>query len=279
MRVRALLKTFPVLVLLAAPTSPFVSHAEGTPCAAPTIDVAPMPGGQLQFIIHSPCRKGELVIGRYDEIVIMDRLDSNGNLAFQLDCFLGDREVELTFVDNWRATNHACATAETTLTKVAIVWQDQVDLDLHAFEYAALPGSAYDRSARNPGSFQTAQSEYVRSGRSHGFMSTVSDGLRLGHNIEVYTLPRHRAEPRGVIAMAVGLGAKDAAEADSCSSSSRRETLRVDLDVYVLDPGMKLRRFERTFAAQPCDGALPRFVTNLVPNILLGSTGGSGNAP
>jgi hypothetical protein len=274
MSVRGLLKTCPVLLLIAVPTPPFVSHAEETRCAAPTIDVASIPGGQRQFRIQSPCRKGELVIGRYDEIVVMDRLDASGNLVFQLDCFLGDREVELTFVDDWRTTNHACAAAESTLTKVAIVWQDHVDLDLHAFEYAALPGSAFDRSARNPGSFQAAQSEYGRSNRSHGFMSTVSNGRQLGHNIEVYTLLHHPAEPRGVIAMAVSLGASDAAEAESCSNG-RRESLRVDLDVYVLDPGMKLRRYERTFAGQPCDGASPRFVTNLVPNILLGT----GNVP
>jgi hypothetical protein len=39
-----------------------------------------------------------------------------------------------------------------------------------------------------------------------------------------------------------------------------------------------VRSYERTFAAAPCDGASPRFVTNLVPNIVLG-TGGAANAP
>jgi hypothetical protein len=277
MRLRSLPKAGLVVVLLAASTLPIVPHAEETRCAAPTIEVTPMPGGQRQLKIQSPCRKGELVIGRYGEIVIMDKLDPGGSLAFHLDCFLGDREVDLTFVDDSRTTNHACATADSTLTKVAIVWRDPVDLDLHAFEYAAMPGSAYDRSAHNPGSLQAAESEYVRANRSHGFMSTVSDGRQLGHNVEVYTLPHHPAEPRGVIAMAVSLGANGVADAESCGA--RREPLRVDLDVYVLDPGMKLRHYERTFAAQPCDGASPRFVSTLVPNILLGSTGRTANAP
>ena len=278
MRGHVFLKACPIGILLAVQTPPVSSHAQQTSCAAPAVEVAPKPGGQQVVSIHSPCRKGELVIGRYGEIVIMDRLDQSGNLAFQLDCFLGDREVTLTFADNQRATNHACATAESALTKVAIVWQDHVDLDLHAFEYAALPDSAYDRSARNPGSYQAAQSEFVQSGRSHGFMSTVSDGQQLGHNIEVYTLPRHPAELRGLIAMAVGLGANDdAANAGSCSND-RRKSLRVDIDVYVLDPGMKLRSYERTFAATPCDSAAPRFVTNLVPNIVLGIAGVA-NAP
>ncbi len=171
MRVHGLLIACLVGILLVAPTpldifpeesdifpeEPVIFHAEEPPCAAPAIEVAPQPGGQLQVRIQSPCRKGELVVGRYGEIVVMERLDRSGNLTFQLDCFLGDRELALTFVDNRRTANHACASAERALTKVAIVWQDHVDLDLHAFEYAALPGSAYDRSARNPGSYQAAQ--------------------------------------------------------------------------------------------------------------------------
>jgi hypothetical protein len=255
-----------------------MSRAEETSCATPAIEVAPQPGGQGLVRIHSPCRKGELVVGLYGEFVIMERLDQSGNLAFQLDCFLGDREVALIFADDRRATNHACATAEGTLTKIAIVWQDRVDLDLHAFEYAALPGTAYDRSARNPGSYKAAQAEFVQSGRSHGFMSTVSDGQEAGHNIEVYTLLRHPAEPRGLIALAVGLGANDAGANVAACNNSRREPLRVDINVYLLEPGMKVRSYERTFAAAPCDGASARYVTNLMPNIVLGSAGGSANA-
>jgi hypothetical protein len=278
MRVQGLLKASAVGLLLAAATPPVVLHAQGTSCAAATVEVTPTPGGQRQLRIQSPCRKGELVIGRYGEIVIMERLDQNGNLALQLDCFLGDQEITLTFADNRRAANHACATAESALTKVAIVWQDRVDLDLHAFEYAAPPGSAYDRSAGNRGSYQTAQAEFVQSGRSHGFMSTVSDGQQLGHNIEVYTLLRHPAESRGLIALAVGLGGNRETNGEAACGDGRRTQLRVDIDVYVLDPGMMVRSYERTFAVPPCDGASPRFVTNLVPNILLG-TGGAANAP
>jgi hypothetical protein len=281
MRVQVLLKESLVVVLLAALTPPNASHAERTPCAAPAIEVASQSGGQLQFKIQSPCRKGELVIGRYGQFVLMERFDGNGDLAFQLDCFLGDREVDLTFLNNWHATNHSCSAVENGLTKVAVVWRDRVDLDLHALEYAASPGSDYDRSARNPGSYQAAQSDYFHSGRSHGFMSTVSDGQQLGHNVEVYTLLRHPAEPRGLIAMAVGLRARDSAAAREACNDGRRAQLRVDLDVYVLEPGANLRSYERQFAAQPCDGTAARFVTNLVPSIVVGNVraGGTASAP
>jgi hypothetical protein len=208
----------------------------------------------------------------------MDRMDDSGRLGFQLDCFLGDREIVLTFADDWRTAKHACAAGDGSLTKVAIVWQDRVDLDLHALEYAALPGSDYDRSARNPGSYAAAQAEYLQSGRSHGFISTASDGQQLGHNIEVYTLLRHPAEPRGLIAMAVSLGTGNNAAAASCNNG-RREPVRVDLDVYVLERGGRLRSYQRTFAAQPCGGGPPRSVTNLVPGIVVGGAEGDANDP
>jgi hypothetical protein len=278
MRVQVLLKASPAVILLIALRPPIISHAEGTPCAAPIIEVASRTGGQRQFKIQSPCRKGELVIGRYGGLIIMERFDGNGSLAFQLDCFQGDREVDLTFMNNWRTTNRSCSAVEVGLTKVAIVWRDRVDLDLHALEYAAPPGSDYDRSAHNPGSYRTAQSDHLSSGRSHGFMSTVSDGQRLGHNVEVYTLVRHPGEPRGLIAMAVGLGSRRNGAGGELCSNGRREPLRVDLDVYVLEQGINLRQYERAFAAQPCDDTATRFVTNLVPHILLGSAGAEGAA-
>jgi hypothetical protein len=90
------------------------------------IEVASQAGGQRQFKIQSPCRKGELVIGRYGALIIMERFDENGNLAFQLDCFQGDREVDLTFMNNWRTSNRSCSAVEVALTKVAIVWRDRV---------------------------------------------------------------------------------------------------------------------------------------------------------
>jgi hypothetical protein len=221
---------------------------------------------------------GELVVGRYGELVIIERFDGNGNLVFYLDCFQGDREIELTFKDDRRATTHSCVAVGSTLTKVAIVWQDHIDLHLHAFEYAAGLGSDYDRSASNPGSYQRAQADFLRSGRSHGFMSTMSYGQKLGHNVEVYTLLRHPAEQLGLIAMGVGLGAQNNFVGHESCRNGLRERLRVDFNVYILDYGA-LRSYEREFTAQPCDGTPNRIVTNLVPHILLGNgrTGGATN--
>jgi hypothetical protein len=263
MRAQVVLKGCLAAILL---TPPIISHAEGTPCSAPIIEVASQTGGQRELRIQSPCLKGELLTGRYGGLQIVEEFDANGNLAFQLDCFQGNREVDLTFTDNWHTTNRFCSEVEGALTKVAIVWRESVDLDLHALEYAAPPGSDYDRSARNPGSYLTAQSDYLRDGRSHGFMSTVSDGKQLGHNVEVYTLVRHPGEPRGLIAMAIGLGShNNVVDGEPC------EALRVHLDVYILDQGINLRSYEREFSAQPCDDPPTRLVTNLVPDVVLGS--------
>jgi hypothetical protein len=274
-RVQVCVGAFSAVVPLAL--LPPLTLASAQTCAAPTIEVVPRAGGQLQFKIQSPCRMGELVVGRYGELVIMERFDGNGNLVFHLDCFQGNREIQLTFKDDRRATTRSCAAVENTLTKVAIVWQGHIDLDLHALEYAAAPGSEYDRWASNPGSYQTAQSNYLRSGRSYGFMSTTSDGQKLGHNVEVYTLLRHPAEQRGLIAMGIALGAhNNFARTESCRNGTG-EPLRFDLDVYILDYGARLRSYEREFIAQPCDGNPTRIVTNLIPHILLGdgrATGG-----
>ena len=250
------------------------AHAETT-CAEPTIRTAPRVGGLLQFDIQSPCRNGQFVVGRYGDLVIVEKIDEKGNLAFQVDCFQGDREIALKFEDNWRATMHGCAIIENTLTKVAIVWEGTIDLDLHAFEYAAALGSTYDRSASNPGSYQAAQVDYSRFGRSYGFMSTTSNGQKLGRQkVEVYTLLRHPTEERGVIAMGVGLGSDNHfAEQESC-----RYERHVDFNVYVLNGGPDPQIYERGFTGKPCDDTPLRIRTNLVPHIQLRGGRATGGA-
>jgi hypothetical protein len=255
-----------MLVILLPQT---LSPVEAT-CGAPTIEAVPQTDGQLQIKIQSPCRKDELIVGRYGEFVIIERFDGNGNLAFHVDCFLGDQEIELTFESAGRPTTLSCASVQKALTKVAIVWDDHVDLDLHAFEYAAPFGSDYDRSARNPGSYEGARSDYSRSHRSHGFMSTISDGEHLGHNVEVYTLLHHNAEPRGLIAMGIGLGAHNNFAGREYCRNDVGQQLRVDLNVYVLEYG-ELRTYEREFAARPCGDTPEPLITSLVPNIFLGN--------
>jgi hypothetical protein len=81
--------------------------------------------------------------------------------------------------------------------------------------------------------------------------------------------------------MAVGLRARDSAAVREACNDGRRAQLRVDLDVYVLEPGANLRSYERQFAAQPCDSTAARFVTNLVPSIVVGNAraGGTASAP
>ena len=67
-------------------------------------------------------------------------------------------------------------------------------------------------------------------------MSATSDGQKLGHNGEVYTLLHHPAEQRGVIAMGIGLGVhNNLARTESCRNGAGE--LRFDVSVYILDHG------------------------------------------
>jgi hypothetical protein len=272
MRVQSILNSVCFVVLFAALTPSALSQAPVASCPAPIVEATSEPGGRLQFKIQSRCRKGEFVYGRYGELFVIEKLDKNGNLAFQLDCFLGDLDIEVIFADNWRVTGRSCSTVEQGLTKVAIVWKDRIDLDLFASEYSpSTPGSEFRLSAQNPGSYETARLEYSRFGRSYGYMSTVSDGQQLGHNVEVYTLLRYPTEPRGLISMAIGLGSQRSAAGRESCGDDHRAPIRVDVDVYVLERGTELRRFEREFATQLCNGRSSGIATNLIPNIRLGN--------
>src|SRR5262245_37664793 len=124
MRVRIPRQTASAVALLAT-TSPVLAQPEPARCPPPVVEARSQVGGQLQFKIQSPCRKGELIFGRYGRLLVIEKLDANGDVIFQLDCFMGDLKVDLSFQDKWHSANHSCSAVDPSLTKVAIVWRDR----------------------------------------------------------------------------------------------------------------------------------------------------------
>ena len=248
-----------------APTSP-----DGS-CEPPQIAITPYDGGLVGVDISSPCWKGTLVSVKDGDVAYIGELNEQGRWLLTLDAFQGNSELIFGFGGNLEIRRRFEHPQLEMLSKVAIVWLDNDDLDLHAFEPPGPDGKEQHVSARSARSYEEAARGGAAQGQSRGFISTTSSGRAFGSNLEVYTLVHQPRERRGVVRMAIERVSHGHSPADEYCGSGTKATVR--LDVYVMRHGRQFRRLERTLDSIPCgsvDSPESAMVSKLVPDLVLG---------
>ncbi len=219
----------------------------------------------------SQCRAGQLVSFAYSGATFMSQLNEQGRSEFVLDCFAGSAApITIAFEDSTSVIRQPVTDDMTTLSKVAIVWTSSVDLDLHAFEYAAPRNGEGHVWSGGPSSLAEAMASARRDGRGRGFLSTASAGHEIGMNVEVYTfihLPRERA---GGVKLAVDFASRgDRADGEYCGNGRFAE---LPFKAFILERDRMPRQLDLAFASVPCGTELSeaaRFNSRLIPELLI----------
>ncbi len=177
----------------------FPQTGAGAGCGVAQVKSVAVSGGASRVTVNSPCRAGEPVEvehaglrfgGTFDlagnaEIVI-PVMDGNQDAAVILDD--GNREpVDLAF--NWREI-------ELTL-RVAVTWSAPIDLNLHAFEYAASYGAEGHVWQEQPRGFRMVRQA------GGGFLSNFPATKADGESVEVYTFWANSRARRGTARIAL----------------------------------------------------------------------------
>ena len=210
------------------------STAPAGSCEAAKVSASPLAGGRLQIAIDSPCRRAQNVTLRYGSYDFVRRLGPGGQATLVLDLFMGHKgPATLSFADG---SNHNLDTGPGDLTatsKVALIWQSPVDLDLHAIEGGGAFGKPGHRWPGAASTVEAAQAEATGNGRGAGFVSSIDDGGHEGTKIEVYTFVHSAEQESGAVSMLidyVSRGAKPTGE--MCGSGALAE---IPFTVVVLD--------------------------------------------
>jgi hypothetical protein len=154
--------------------------------------------------IDSACRAGEFMQIRYGGIDLIRRIGDSGVLYFDLDLFAGvGKAVDLVFFDGTRKAVPADAKDMDRVSKVALFWKSPINLDVHAFEYAAAYGEAGHRWSRVATDAASTMARAKEGQRGQGFVSTAADGTGAGLHMEVYTFVHADNEPAGSVALAI----------------------------------------------------------------------------
>jgi hypothetical protein len=249
-------------------------------CPEATIAIAALPAGQAGLELTSACRAEEEVQIRYAGFEFFRRLNKEGKLEFVFDCIVGaDEPAQFTFLDGSTAQRSISTRDLDQVTKVAVVWRGAVNLDLHAFEYAAEFGHSGHVWAGAPSSPQEAQAAAQRDGRNHGFLSQQANGRAKGDQLEVYTLWRGRAHAHaavasttqnsGIITMALDYESREAdvPDPETCGSGVFSE---IAYDIIIREPTGAIKRTSGAFAPLECGSKLQkssRYNTKAIPYI------------
>lgn len=224
-------------------------------CAAPAIATEALDGGRMGLAITAPCLGNADVEIAYGGATFVYRLDGKGTAGVVLDCFAGaDKPAEVKFSDGTAKSLPIQANDLLRVSKVAIIWQMPVNLDLHAFEYAALAGQRGHLFEGSPGSESAAFKETEAGPRGRGFMSATSLGKGPGDKVEVYTFINRDDQTVGAIDFAIDYQTRgDAPTAATCAGGSEAEVpYRMSLMVRGKAIGIEKGRI----AAAPCGAAL-----------------------
>ena len=220
--------------------------------------------------IDSPCRSREAVRFIYAGIDFIRSLDDAGKLSVAIDCIMGDAfPVDVLFADDSRYSLKVTALDLDRITKVALLWRAPVNLDLHAFEYAARldqPGHVWAGAPSSPGA---ALEQTTQTARGHGFMSSLSTGQKDGGTqMEVYTFWRHANQKSGVVSLALDYETRSRSppDTDTCGNGLYSE---ISYETIVLDRN-KVKRQLASLAPIDCGVQLTgpaRYNTRTIPEI------------
>lgn len=153
----------------------------------------------MRVHLMSPCRAGQSLSLGYGGAVLVRRLNAAGEFADTLDLFAGATPLTVTFDDTVRQTVATRARDLDRVDKVAIIWSQPVDLDLHALEYGAQQGADGHVWAAAPATAIAARELALASGRGRGFLSLADKGEGGGDKVEVYTFFRVDGPARGPV--------------------------------------------------------------------------------
>lgn len=237
-------------------------------CGAPRITAEAAPAGRVRIAIAAPCQKGTVMRLAYGIYVFERPLDAEGEAVFLVDLFQGAGEaITVGFGDGEPQAVTLPATDLERVSKVAIAWKAPVNLDLHAYAYAADerdPGHVW---AEAPASAEAALAA-AATGQGRGFMSSADDGRGEGTKVEVYTFVHGSDEAPGTVALAVDYESRGATPGgDACGDG---KLASVPFDIIVVERGRITTRESVVLGAAPCGitlAAAARYARSAVPEL------------
>lgn len=168
----------------AAPTEVQALSDFGLPCGL-GVSSSAMPGAMVALDIMDPCRPNARVEVEHDGMTIAAMTDAMGLLTLDIPAFASPARFEVRLEDGSSATTRTDLPDLDAYARVAVTWEEDRALELHAFQNGALFGAPGHVWQERPGRLEAALSG--RGGVLTVLGDPEADAPRLA---QVYTVPR-----------------------------------------------------------------------------------------
>ena len=238
-----------------APTNPALIKLGPGACGVPELGTEPLDGGRMRLAITSACRAGQDITWRYGGAEFQAKLDAAGKLELVIDCFAGaTTPVDIRFADDTAFAQPVTANDLDRVTKIALIWRKPVDLDLHAFEYAARPTQAGHVWSGAAIPLDVARERSAKGPRGTGTITTSSRADATRDRLEVYTFFHRDGQAPGLVAIAVDHATRGPTPGgETCGSGALAE---VPFMLVMHTPRAQVTRNSGILASASCDVAL-----------------------
>lgn len=173
-------------------------------CATPpstAIDV--MRAGRTRLSVVAPCQAGSVAELTYSGIRFALPLDERGTGDIMTMGFEANAQAVLSFVDGTQVDFDIPFKSVDRVSRVALVWDLPVNLELNALEFGALPGSDQHVRPENRRSFQEVRR------RGGGFLYSFRSVGGMGQNVDIYSHWKRAGGPNGIVRMMIDFASRN----------------------------------------------------------------------
>jgi hypothetical protein len=183
------------------PRTALAALSSAPPSAAPCEDLSAFTEerGLVDVVLSNPCRKGVAARIEAEGLTLRAMFDDDGHARVLVPLFHSEADIRWQAADETMQNKHVRFAGFRDALRVAVIWHDPVDLDLHIVEPGATFGAP--RGHLSP--------DRLTSGL--GVMHVNRRAEPTGDRIEVYDLPPERNPHEGLFKVYVDVAAPDTA--------------------------------------------------------------------
>ncbi len=238
------------------------------PCTVPPALILEVkPAGLTEVIIESPCHARTVAELSYDGLRFGVALDAAGAGTVAAVGFQQASDAVLRFAGGETIDFNIPFSDTERMTRVALAWEMPVDLDLHAFEFGALPRSDGHVRPDQPRSYRDVRR------RGGGYLLEYQPVRGVGQSVSVYTYWRRHGSRSGVVKLKVDFASRDGRKRpDTCSGGALAEP---DFTVLRAVAGKLERPRRRRLASLDCAavvgiaGTADRYIGDAVDDMIV----------
>ncbi|MHA3914191.1 hypothetical protein [Halovulum sp. GXIMD14793] len=207
-------------------------------------------GTEIVATVVSPCRPGQQFAVGHAGLKFSAETDADGVANFVVPAMVGDAEVAVMFADGANQSQSIQVPNMDRVTRVAVMWSADIDLDLHAREFGAQAGTIGHIWAQRPSDPQKAR----RAGG--GYLTVLGPQNGPGLKAEVYTIIKSSRTQSGLVDLSLQL----AGVGQQCENRPEIHTMRSE--------GARVGRDrDLQFTISDCANAAGTVIRNAVQDI------------